>query len=321
MNNCIMAGKKRLKWLENINRKGEKSLMKEQVFISFDGTPLHLYVFDNVENPKGVVQIAHGMQEYMRTYFEFVEFLNRNDYVVVGFDERAHGKTAGEIKKLGICESDLFGNIVKDQIFLSHSIKESCDLPLSFFGHSYGSFIAQKYIQECDFWDKTILSGSSYMKTPLIKFGKVFASIGTFFKGPTKTAKLIEKMSFKNYQKHFSSGSWITRDEQETKKFYEDELDGTPFSYGFYKNMFTNQLKLYDKKNLKCIDKKKPLFLISGDQDPVGEFSKGITKLYRLYETLGLNVRLKLYPDCRHGLVQEQNKQEVFEDILTFINA
>ncbi len=293
--------------------------MREQKFTSFDEKKLHLYVFDEVQNPKGVVQIIHGMQESMKTYFEFCEYLNSKGYIALGVDIRAHGKTAENLESIGVCDKPIFKDIVNDQIFLSDKIKDNSRLPLCIFGHSYGSFILQRYIQVFDDYDKVILCGSSYMKKPIIKFGKFVAGLLCKFGKAHKKAKLIESLSFKSYNKRVESGSWITADEKEAKKFYEQKENALPFENAFYKDMFSNQLKLYDKNELNKIDKSKQIFIISGEDDPIGDYTKSVKKLYEVYKKLGLNVKLKLYPNARHGLVQERNKLEIMDDIVEFL--
>ncbi len=293
--------------------------MREEKFLTYNNLKQHIYIFDDVENPKGVVQIIHGMQESMKTYFGLAKFLNENGYVAVGLDLRSHGKTAGDLSQIGVCRETLFKNIVQDQIFLSKMIKSKTKLPLFVFGHSYGSFVLQRYIQLHSGYDKAILCGSSYMKKPLIRLGKMMANVICAFGGAHKKAHLIEKMSFGSYQKKFATGSWITSDEEEAKKFYDDEMNALPFENAFYKDMFKNQLSLYNVKELAKIDTKKPIFIISGEDDPIGDYSKSVKKLYDLYVDLGLDVRMKLYAGLRHGLVQETRRNEVMTDILNFI--
>ncbi|MEG1499790.1 MAG: alpha/beta hydrolase [Clostridia bacterium] len=294
--------------------------MKEQDFVSYDGKVLHLYVFDEVLNAKGVVQIAHGMQEYCATYFDFAKVLNQNGFYVVMFDERSHGKTCKSVEEIGAYENDLFCSIVRDQAYLSKLIKAKTSLPLTMFAHSYGSFIGQKYIQNCDAYDKIILSGTSYMKTPTIFFAKIVAKITKMFKGRNKKAKLIEKLSFGAYKKHFQgSGSWICCDEEETKKFYADKHCGTPFSVGFYEDMFCNQLKLYKRKEMEKINKEKPILIFCGKDDIVGNFGKGPKRLLKEYEKYGLNVNLVLKDGMRHSLIQETKREQVFSFIIQFI--
>lgn len=291
--------------------------MTQGKFTSFDGQELVCYLFE-CEKPKKVIQIAHGMQEYSKTYFEFASFLQKNGYTVFLFDQRAHGKTAMK-KDLGKVKGDIFEKTVNDHLFATKMLKDKYNLPIVFIGHSYGSFIGQKYLQVCKDYEKIVLIGSSYMKTLLIRLAKLIAGIQKTFLHIDKPAKLIESLSLKRYPKYFKDASWITSDEEETKKFYSDELNGSVFSIGFYYYMFKNQLKLYNKKSLNMALKTKPILITSGEDDPVGNFGKGTKKLYEVYKKYGFNVSLKMYENLRHGILQEKNKEKVYEDILNFI--
>lgn len=292
--------------------------MKEGKFLSFDNKELHYYLFE-CEKPKKIVQIAHGMQEYSKTYFEFAKYLNENGYMVYLFDQRGHGKSVEDKNFLGKVDGDIFEQTVNDHLFVSNMLKEKYNLPVIFIGHSYGSFIGQKLLQNQSVFEKFILIGSSYMKTPLIKMAKVIATIQLKLFGKDKPANLIEKMSLKGYGKHFKTGSWITSDEKETKKFYSDKLNGSVFPIGFYYYMFKNQVKLYNKESLQNVDKNLPILITSGDKDPVGNFGKGTQKLFDEYKKFKLNVSLKLYKNLRHGILQEKNRRLIFEDIIEFI--
>lgn len=293
--------------------------MKEGKLKSYDGKELYYYLVEGI-SPKCVVQIAHGMQETSKTYFEFAEFLAKNGCVVFMFDERCHGLTEGNINNLGKPKTDMFDETVKDHLFVSVYLKQKYNLPLVFFGHSYGSFIGQAYLQKQTVASKVILSGSCYMKSAEVVAGKVIAKIQKVFVGGQKDAKLIESISLKKYPKYFHDDAcWITSDPEKTKEFYADPYNGTVFSINFYYYMFLHQLKLYNKKSLDAVSKDVPVLIVSGRDDPVGKFGKGVTKLFKVYKKRGINAEFLLYDDMRHGVVQEKNRKKVFDDILNFI--
>lgn len=293
--------------------------MKQGKLKSYDGKSLHYYLVEGA-NPKYVVQIAHGMQESSKTYFEFAEFLAKNNCVVFMFDERCHGQTEGMISNLGKPKTDMFSETVKDHLFVSEMLKEKYNLPLIFFGHSYGSFIGQDYLQKSKTASKVILSGSCYMKSLEVYAGKFVALIQKIFGLGLKDAKFIESISLKKYPKYFNDeGSWITTDSEKTKEFYNDEFNGTAFAVNFYYYMFKHQLKLYKRKSLTSVKKDMSVLIISGDCDPVGKFGKGVKKLFKVYKKAGINAELQLYNGMRHGVVQEKERQKVFKDILNFI--
>ena len=199
-------------------------------------------------------------------------------------------------------------------------LKNEYNLPVYYIGHSYGSFLGQAYIEECNQADKVVLIGSGYMKKPLIYMAKYISAIIKTVKGIDSKAIFLEKISFDMYKEKFKNGSWITTDEQETKKFYADPLNATRFSNGFYYSMFKNQLKHPDTKKLKNVSKTLPILIASGENDVIGDMGKGVEKLYNVYKKNQLNVCLKMYKNMRHAILQETNKQQVFDDLLNFLN-
>lgn len=312
--------------------------MKDLIFESYDGTLLKQYVFEPNSKPKAIVQIAHGMQEYSATYFPFASFLAEHGYMVVLFDQRGHGKSVkaedlGRVGKeqknavslpadfdLKKIQDDIFWQTLADHILMTKRLKADYDLPIYFVGHSYGSFVGQAYLENCFDVDKVVLIGSGYMKKPSILFGKVVADLGKTFVGKDKVAKVVESVSFEKYKKMFDNGSWITSDQSETEKFYADPLNGTPFSYGFYASMFKHQLKHPNPKALRMVDKNMPIYIVSGQDDVIGDKGKGTKKLFDTYKKCGLNVQIQLFPKLRHAILQESQKDKIFGIILEFLD-
>lgn len=296
--------------------------MKNVNFKSYDGTNLTLYIWDNVKNPKGVVQLIHGMSEYLKRYDDFAKFLNENGYIVFGDDHRGHGKTAGSVDKVGkvFGDGDIFNQTVLDELEILKKFKNKYkNLKYFVFSHSYGSFITQRLMQINKIKiNGYVLCGSANMHNQAhIKFGKFVAGFGSV----NSPAKFIANVSFKNYNKKFKSGAWITRDEKIAKEYYSDPLCATTFSKGFYKSLFKGMLNNYTKFGLNSINKDIPIFIISGKEDPVSKYGKLAESLYDLYKKVGVkSVDLKLYEDCRHELINELNKKEVYSDLLNFFN-
>jgi len=293
--------------------------MKEIKINGFEGYKLNARLFE-VKTPKGIVQIIHGMQEYSKRYEKFAKFLNNNGYIVFVSDLRGHGKSAEDETLLGYSSGDISIENVKDQIIVSEYLKEKYpNIPLIVLGHSYGSFLTQRYITKCDLADKVILSGSAYTNTALMKFGRIFANLTAFFKGKRAIAKMIENMSLQGYGKGFEDGNWLCKDSKVWEEYKKDDYCGTPFPASFYQSFF--KLVVNNYKKLDKINKEKPILIMSGDKDPVGGNGKLVKKLYDIYKEAGLrNLYLKLYTDGRHEMLNETNKEEVYNDILTFIN-
>lgn len=290
-------------------------------FESFDKTKIHFYKWDNVEKPKGVVQLIHGMAEYAGRYEPFAKFLNSLGYIVFADDHRAHGQTAIDESKIGKYDGEnLFFDTLKDEIFISNMLKKEYSLPLFVFGHSYGSFLTQAYIEHCDIYDKAIICGSALMKGRIdVKFGLLIAKMTRFFKGKDANAKLIEKINFGGYNKKFKEGVWLNSVKEEADKYYADKYCGKSFSAKFYIDFFGAFSKIYKKENLLKINKSKPIFLVAGSDDPVGSMGKSVKKLYEFYKSLGLNVSIKLYEGARHEILNEKIKEEVYLDVKNFL--
>ena len=195
-------------------------------------------------------------------------------------------------------------------------------LPLIIFGHSYGSIITQKYIQSSTIHSGAILSGTSYMDTFLNKLAIKIARSTRKNKGNDAPAKLIESLSFGSYNKKFKTGLWITSNEKVAEEYKNDPFCGTPFSAKFYDDMLTASVQLYSNHRLERIDKNIPIFLMSGKDDLFGLKGKAVVKLFKAYAYHDLhNLKMKLYPNMRHEILNEINNAEVYADFGKFIDA
>ena len=278
---------------------------------------LYSYVYDKIKNPKAVVLIVHGMMEHAFRYDNFARFLNDNGYYVIANDLRGHGHTAVD-KKFGMGEKDIFQETVQDEIIMLEKIKDVYNLPVYLFGHSYGSMIGQAIIQNTDIVEKCVLCGTANGSSGIMKMGGSFTKFLSLFKGDTAKAGVVENMCIKNYGKKFENGNWLTRDENVFKAYQEDEFCGGTFPFGFYKSMLTNMKKI--NAGINKIGNKK-IFLIAGEKDPVGSCGKQVVALNKRYLSNNIDSRVKIYPECRHELINELNKEEVYNDILDFFNS
>lgn len=276
------------------------------------------YLWDKVEKPVGVLQIIHGMQEHALRYSNFARYLNKLGIIVFASDLRGHGQTALlHNLPLGYSDGDIFMEIVKDQIKVTEYLSEKFHLPISVLGHSFGSFITQRYMVENGFKVKNvILSGSTYTNSMAFRMGYRVAQVQKAFGLKKKTAKMIEKMAFGSYGKQFKNGNWLSRDEQVWADYKADELCGKPFPVNFYHSFFKNARHNY--KNLKNIPYYLPILIVAGTDDPVSG-KDGIIKLFYQYAKAQKKVFLKNYLDDRHEILNELDKDEVYKDISDFI--
>ena len=277
---------------------------------------------------KAVLQIMHGMAEHAARYDEFAHFLNEKGIAVYANDHRGHGATAGSIENAGFFANTNGWNIVvQDCKKLTDIIKkENPGIPIFILGHSMGSLIARSYISRfTDELNGVILSGTSYNPSILLMFGKAVANIQHFFAGKKHRSTLLDALSFGNFNIKFKPSrtkfDWLNRDEKQVDLYIKDEYCGFVCTTSFYSDMFSGIINIQKKKIIQHISKKLPVYIISGEMDAVGNFTKGVKKIYELLKNYGIkDITIKLYKDDRHEILNELNKEEVYNDILIWLN-
>ncbi len=296
-------------------KESEAPAFRSAFFSGFNDFQVYVRTWDNVDNPKAVVLILHGMVEHGLRYDEFARFLNKNGYVVVVPDERGHGKTAGAPENVAKYNGDIFADTVQDDIKLADTLIRKYKLPLFVLGHSYGSFRTQSFIENFHQHTGAVMVGSScYRKSMQVAFGKLIADIYKTFKGKDAPAKLIEKVTFNSYGKHFDKRNWLTSDEKIYNEYCRDPYCGKTATAQFYSSFFGNLKKIYKPSILKQIDTDKPILITSGEEDYVGgKKHKYLDKLAPMYRDLGVqDVEYKLWYGGRHELLNETFRNEVF---------
>ena len=277
--------------------------------------------------PEGIVIIVTGMEEHAKRYDEFASFLNENHYNVYSIDHYGQGENALEENQLGIVPRSFFSKSVRiiDDVAKKYSIKGK---PVIVLGHSMGSFMVQDYIQRyAKRPTKAIIMGTNGNNAKLsYAVGYPLARLICKFKGESKQAKLLASLAVGSYGKSIKNRKtdvdWLSYNEGNVKSYIADPKCGHPSSNGFYRELLKGNHRLYKNKFLNKIRKDLPVLIISGKDDPVGAFSKGPSSLYKLYKKIGLgNVTLKLYDNMRHEILNENDKDKVFKDILSFIKG
>ncbi len=301
--------------------------IKEGFFIQGkDNKSIYLHCWENVKNPRAVIQIFHGMAEHGGRYKQFAEYLNKKGYAVYADDHRGHGKTAGSKEEYGYIGEDGFNKIVEDEYIIKDYIqKKHKGLPIIIFGHSFGSFIAQEFILRYGSeLAGVILCGSAARSGPEIVAGRLVSYIEKSLFGEKKKSKLLDFLTFRSYNKHFKnsqSKSWLCSNEEAVIKYAEDPFCGGLVTASFYHELFKGISKLYKNERLSNIPKHLPIYIIAGEDDPVGNFGVLVKKLYNKYLNIGMsNIELKLYKKCRHELLNEVNKDEIYSEIIKWIS-
>lgn len=292
-------------------------------FESFDGKIIS-YREWICENPVGVLQISHGMAESSDRYDAFAEYMTTRGFTVIADDHRGHGDTDPD--RRGYCEGDMFNDTLKDLATLNGLYREKHpDLPIILFGHSYGSFLTQAYIERFGSTiDAAILGGSAYFNGAAVTAGKFVAGLNCFLGRGSKPAKFIKKLSFDAYNGKYDDGTTFISQIKEECDVYASAWDcNFTLSYAFYKSFFTNLPKLYKPTETALIPKDLPLLVISGDGDPVGGYGKLVDKLYVLYhDDLAVkNVKKVLYPKVRHEYLNDTSRHLAYAEIGDFCSS
>ena len=276
---------------------------------------------------KGILQICHGMCEYIERYEPFAEFLCNNGYIVCGHDHVGHGKVAYEKNKLGYFAPQNGWQILVDDLYkFTRIIKDMFpQYPLFLMGHSMGSFIARLYASYyTSATDGLIISGTG-SKNPAAGAGILLCDAVKASKGEMYRSKKINDIAFgsfnKKYQNPKNNFEWLTRDEKIVEKYMNDPLCMFTFTVSAFKDLFTLNKEANESTVFKNTKSDMPIFILSGDMDPVGNYGKGVKAVYSNYlKNAKKDVSLKLYKDGRHEMVNELNKEEVFNDILNWLN-
>ena len=294
-----------------------------------EGLDIYTYKWEdeNIKKPKAVIQIAHGMAETAQRYETFAKVLTKNGYIVYINDHRGHGKTAKIIENVGhLAEKEGFRCLVDDMYTLTNIIKkENEDLPIYLFGHSMGSFASQRYIMDySNNLSGLILCGSNGKQGIILNLAHLIINREIKKYGRRSKSNKINNLIFggeiirRNEKTKFD---WLSRDKEQVEKYINDPFCGVVCSCGFFYDLVQGLKEIEDKENLKKVPLDIPIYIISGDKDPIGKNGKGVLRLRDRYIKLGVkDVTCKLYKDGRHELLNEINREEVFEDIICWLN-
>jgi len=300
-------------------------------FQSADGSEIfyHQWLPGGKKKIKGAVQIAHGMAEHSKRYSRFAEALTKKGFVVYANDHRGHGQTAGSLDNVGYFADDNgWGLVVEDMHQLTQIIKNNHpDTPVFLFGHSMGSFLSRNYIfLYGDEIKGVILSGTGGDPGILGKVGRYIAKNESKKKGKKYRSPLLKKLSFGKFNNAFKPNrtefDWLSRDDAEVDKYVADPYCGGDFTAGFYMDLLSGINEINNFKNIQKIPKNLPIYIFSGDKDPVGgKNAKGVKQVCMSYKKAGVkDASCKFYPDGRHEMLNEINREEVFNDVIQWLD-
>lgn len=273
--------------------------------------------------PKAVVQIVHGIAEYVERYDHFATFLNSLGILVVAEDHMGHGKS-GEVR--GYFHGGWF-TAVEDTYTLTKMLRhEYPQIPMFIFGHSMGSFMTRTFLckhPEADIAG-AIICGTGWMPTAVLKVGVHAANLVCRRIGDKTPSPKLQGMMFAGYNRrveHPRTGSdWLSRDNSVVDAYEADPLCGFIPSCGLLRDMLSGMLYIQNQQKLQKMNRELPVHFIAGGDDPVGDYGKGVRQAAEEFRKVGMkNVSEKIYPMCRHEILNELNKQEVYEDVARWL--
>ena len=279
--------------------------------------------------PKAVVQIEHGIAEHINRYDDFARFLASNGYVVVGDDHLGHGQTITRDEDLGFfAEENGWDYVIRDMDKLrdlTHA--EYPELPYIFFGHSMGSFLTRTYlIRYPDKYDAAIISGTGQQSPLLVLGGSLAAELLVKKDGPRGDGQQLNDMAFGSYCKRIPDArtpfDWLSRDPENVDKYIADPLCGFVAKLSLYRDMMNGIRFITKQKNVDQMNKEAPIYFMSGEEDPVGDYGAGVEKAYQSFCRAGVkDVMIRLYPGGRHEMLNEINRADVYRDILNWLDS
>ena len=276
---------------------------------------------------RGVVQLAHGMTDYVARYEWLASALTDAGYVFAGHCHLGHGKSAGREEDLGyFAKKNGISLLLSDMHRMNKLLRGAYPAkPIIVLGHSMGSFIARLYTaQHPHHMDACVILGTGG-KNPLQPLGVGLCSLLSLFLGDRHRSSLISAMSTGRYKKMFpgeGTTAWLTRDPARVGTYKSDPYCSVTFTLSAYRDLFRMLGACNSKRWYKAYPKNMPTLLMSGDRDPVGNFGKGVNEVYRRMLLAGCSqVSLKLYEGARHELFNETNREEFAEDLCRFLES
>lgn len=299
-------------------------MKKEYSFPSSDGkTKIHVINWypDEVQ-PKAILQIIHGMVEYIDRYDEFARYMNEKGFIVIGHDHLGHGKSVNSEADWGyIADKNPSDKLIHDINRLRiATIKKYPDLPYYMLGHSMGSYLLRKYLSKygeglsgaivmgtgCES-NLATLGGLALIKSKAQKFGWHYRD--------TQIRDMTHTTPYKKYNLDGSDpkNSWLSKNEENVTEYYKNPMNTFTFTLNGYEALLTTVLYDNQRKNIDLIPKNLPILLISGEDDPVGNLGNGVKKVYQKFVQAGIkDVVCKLFENDRHEILNETDRADVY---------
>lgn len=276
--------------------------------------------------PRGVVQIVHGIAEFVERYDEFARFLNDLGYLVVAEDHMGHGQSISKGGIRGYFHGGWSAAVADTLQLMKDTMAEFPELPYVLFGHSMGSFMARTILAkypDCGI-SAAIICGTAWQPAPVLKLGQGMCALMCRDGAAEEPNEKLQALIFGGYNAKVehprTDYDWLTRDEKIVDAYVESPLCGFTASEGLLRDMLSGMDYIQNRKNLARMRKNLPVLFVAGGDDPVGNFGKGVEQAAKAFRQAGMEqVDVKIYPLCRHEILNEINRRDIYQDLAAWI--
>lgn len=301
--------------------------MREDFWFASQGIgQIHACRWVPERTPKAVLQIVHGIAEYIERYEDFANYLNGLGILVVAEDHMGHGQSVNGGGVRGYFHGGWFTAVADTMTLLGDTREQYPDIPYILFGHSMGSFMARTIL--CKYPDSgisaAIICGTGWQPAALLP--PVIGVIDAVCKknGETNPNEFLQNLVFGSYNRRVehprTAFDWLSRDAKQVDAYIAHPMCGFTASAGLLRDMMQGILFIEQPKNLAAMRKELPVHFIAGGDDPVGSYGKGVRKAAEAFRKAGMQkVSQRIYPLCRHEILNEINREEVYEDVAQWI--
>ena len=276
--------------------------------------------------PIGVIQLVHGIAEHIERYDDFAAYLNHLGFLVIAQDHMGHGKSIDDAAVRGYFTGGWFAAVEDTYQLLHSTMKKYPHIPYVVFGHSMGSFLTRTLLAkhpDCGIAG-AVICGTGWMPEIVLTVGRLIASLVCRIRGERRASNLLQKLMFGSYNNRIAHPrtpfDWLTTVNDVVDAYIEDPLCGFVASAGLVRDMLSGMMYIQKRDTLKRMNRTMPVFFIAGAEDPVGNYGDGVLRAAKEFRNVGMqNVSEKIYSNDRHEILNEYNREEVYQDVVQWI--
>lgn len=310
--------------LRYVQKIGGKMIKKDSIKSNSDKLNIEIAYTIPTNQIKGIVQFSHGMAEHKERYFKFMEYLSDRGYVCIINDHRGHGNSVKDKKDLGYFYTEDTNFIIDDLYDVTMYIKNKYpNYPVYLFSHSMGTLVARGYMQKYDNEIKKVILCGPPTKNSFTPLAILLAYIFKIIGKDNKPNKKLNDLTFKSYNKSYKlKNEWLSKNPENINMYNNDELCGFIFTTNGFINLYKLLNRAYNVNLYKVQNEMLEIFLMAGDKDPVIQNIDKFKMLEKFLNDVGYkNTKSNLYPGLRHEILNEGEREQIYEDVLNFIEG